>query len=203
MKKILSLILAMAMVSTSTFASTADINTSHPQMIAKTFNEFNYNMTVNAGESNADYQSKAVEEFKQRLVDLQAKGVTPDEIMSYMRSTILDASARKDFDSLLSSMDNSKVSSEEAGNMAMQFMAKKYQAGASYSGGTASYKGLIIVAGIIIVGVVTYFVWKNMQNTSTTTDTSTQTKTDTVTDTVTCTYTVTDTCTYTNTITAQ
>ena len=204
MKRILSLVLAMTMVTNTTFANPIDTTMNHTQMIAKTFDEFRYKMTVEANPTGDDFQSQAVVDFKQRMMDLQTQGIQPAEVMDYMRASMLDSSARKDFDRLMDSMNASEISSEEAGNLAMQFMAKKYQDGASYSGGaSASYGWIFAVVGIVIVGVVTYYVIKNNMkttthtNTTTTTNTTTQTTTNTETNTVT--NTVTDTTTVTNT----
>ena len=46
---------------------------------------------------------------------------------------------------------------EEASEAAMKFMEKNYKQGVGFSGGgSASYRKMMIIAGIIIVGVVTY-----------------------------------------------
>ena len=207
MKKIMSLMMILTMISNTAFASpVADSNVvNHTPMIAKTFNEFRYKMTVEVDPTSADFQANAVSEFKQRLADLQKKGVAPIEIMNYMRSSMLDDSSRKDFDRMMISMNENQISGEEAGNLAMQFMASKYQQGASYSGGaSANYTWLAVVIGVVIVGVVAYMVIKNnplkittntktVTKTNTTTNTSTSTLTDTVTTTTTVTTTVTDT----------
>jgi len=202
MKKILSLVLAMTMVTNATFANSIDMTANHTQMIAKTFDEFRYKMTVDVNPNSEDYQANAMADFKQRMVDLQSQGVQPAEVMNYMRASMLDASARRDFDRLMDTMSTDQISGEEAGNLAMQFMAKKYQDGASYSGGaSAGYGWVLAVVGVIIVGVVAYFVIKNNTKTTTHTQTNTQTNTKTTTQTDTETNTVTNTTTVTNTST--
>jgi len=206
----MSVLMVLAMVSNTAFAGAVnDGAIDHSKMIAKTFNEFRYKMTVTVDTKDPKYQEKAVADFKAKLANLQAQGVSAAEIMNYMRTSILDEQTRNEFDRMFSSMDPSKVSSDEAGNMAMKFMANKYQQGANYSGGQGSYKWAMVVIGVVIVGVVTYIVMKHCQNnrtsteTQTTTNTNTDTITDTQTDTDTDTETVTDTdtCTFTNTVT--
>jgi len=206
MKKLLSLIMVITLVSNVAVASPAETSVNHIPMIAKTFDDFRYKMTVDANSDNAEYQTKAVEDFKQRMADLQAQGVDPMEVMNYMRSTMLDASSRADFDLMMNSMDPSQISGEDAGNLAMEFMAKKYQDGANYSGGAGgNYSWVAVVLGVVIVGVVVFFVVRNhirtQTNTTTTTNTKTNTVTNTQTDTQTNTITTTTTATITNTTT--
>ena len=196
MKKVFSLFTVLAMVSNSTFAMTTTDIDSHSKMIAKTFNEFRYKMTVEVDPNDSKFQEKAVIDFKQKMSLLQDKGVSASEVMDYMRSTMLDDSSRKDFDVLINSFDSNQMSGEEAGNLAMKFMASKYQQGANYSGGQGSYKWVAIVIGVVIVGVVAYYVYKNNVRTSTqtNTETNTLTMTDTFTETVTNTDTNTNPC---------
>lgn len=160
MKKILSLILALTMVSSSSFAATTSLSAQadHLQMIHKIFNQFQYKMTVESAGNDAISQAKAVETFKEQLAGLQKQGVSTAEIMDYMRSSTLDASARQDFDRLMSNLP-SQIAPEDASNMAMQLMAGHYQSGAHYSGGA-------IVAGVsitlLIVGAVAFVIaWNN------------------------------------------
>lgn len=202
--------MVVTMLSNTAFATNTN---DHAQMIAKTFNQFRYSMTVDANATDANFQARAIENFKARMKVLQDNGVSPAEIMSYMRGNILDASTRNDFDRMMLSMNMDQVSSEDAGNLAMQFMASKYQQGASYSGGgKANMKVAAIVIGVVIVGVVTYLVVKYVKDnknkadktvtktdTTTETKTTTETQTSTVTDVQTQTNTVTDTSTVTNT----
>ena len=199
--------MVLAMVSNTAFAGVANDSDLHSKMIAKTFNEFRYKMTVEVDPNDANFQKNAVTDFKQKLAILQTQGVAPTEIMDYVRTTMLDQSTRNDFDRLMSSVDSNKVSGEEAGNLAMNFMASRYQQGANYSGGQASYKWIMIVVGVVAVGVAAYFLYQYYQsiktktNTSTITDTNTNTDTitNTSTDTITDTVTNTDTNTFTNT----
>jgi len=179
MKKLMSLVMVAAMLSNTAFAtSTVD----HTQMIAKAFDQFRYSMTVSTDASNASFQDQATESFKASMEELQSNGVSAAEIMAYMRGNILDSATRADFDTLLNSM-SANISSEDAGNLAMQFMANRYQQGASYSGGgTAHYKIAAIIVGVVIVGVVTYIIIghkKPGNGTTTSTNTSTGTNTNT------------------------
>jgi hypothetical protein len=158
-------------------------------------------MTVLIDPNSPNFKKNAMDEFKKRMVELQKNGVNASEILDYMRGNILDQNTRQDFDRLINTMSEQEMTPEDAGNVAMQFMAGKYQQGASYSGGGSSMSIAGIVIGVVMVGVVTYIAyqhiygnWKRSTVTQTSTETSTVTEscTDTNTDTNTDTKTDTD-----------
>ena len=193
MKKLLSILMVACLLSNTTFAAP-----NHTQEIAKTFNEFRYKMTVQVDPNTPNFKQKAMDEFKQRMVELQKNGITAIEIMDYMKANILDQNTRQDFDRLIGTMSEQEMSSEAAGNVAMQFMAGKYQQGASYSGGGSGMSIAGIIIGVVIVGVVTYIAYQHIhgpwkQHTVTQTNTETSTVTESCTDTNTDTDTNTET----------
>jgi hypothetical protein len=203
MKKIMSLMMMACMLSNTAFASP-----SNTQNIAKAFNEYRFKMTVAVDPNIPDFKERALAEFKQKMNDLQRSGVSPNEIMDYMRESILDPATRSDFDRLLGQMKTQDISSQEAGNLAMQFMAGKYQQGASYSGGgSGSMRAIGVILGVVIVGVVTYIAYQHIHGkwqpstvtqTTTNTETVTESCSDTQTDTDTSTYVVCDYSVYGN-----
>lgn len=183
MKKITSVFIIITMLANQSYALEKSFN--HNAEIEKAFNQFRYQMTVEVDPANKDYQNLAKESFRDKIIMLHDKGVTTEQIVEYMRSNTLDASARADFDRLISSMDMDTITSEDAGNLAMKFMASKYQKGANYSGGQGRQKWALIVIGVVIVGVVTYYLIKKHRenkcedNTKTITNTVTSTSTNT------------------------
>ena len=184
MKRIMSLLTILAMVSNTAFAGVASDGDVHAKMIAKTFNEFRYKMTVDVNPNDVNSQQKTVADFKNKLAVLQTQGVAPAEIMDYVRNTMLDEQTRADFDRLMVTMSNNKVSGEEAGNLAMNFMASRYQAGANYSGGQSSSSWILIAVGVIAVGAAAYFLYQHITSGGhTTTVTESCTDTNTITDT--------------------
>jgi hypothetical protein len=208
MKKITSMFLVLAMMSQTAFSSSIPKPASdHTIKIAKVFDTFRYQMTVDLNSSDPDFQTKAIAGFKKKIAELLNEGVTAPEVMEYTQSTIIDQSSRKELNRLLETIDLEKISNEDAGNLAMQFMAGKYQQGASYGGGArSSLKTVAILLGIVAAGVATYYLAKylkdqanndpsNDPNNSTSTVTTVQTETETETQTDTLTETVTETST--------
>ncbi len=207
MRKLLSLVMVLAMMSNTAFAtSTHNQDSINNDKIAKVFDGFRYQMTVAVNPSDVNYQAKAFATFKKSMAKLQSEGVTTQEILNYTRMSLLDNATRSDFDRLMLSINPEKTTSDEAGKIAMTFMAKKYQQGASYSGGgKATMKTAMIIISVVIVGVVTYLVIKHVKEAKakTVTNTATETKTETKTDTETKvnTETVTNVTTNTETVT--
>jgi len=154
MKKILSLMMVMALVSSSTFSTSASAaaQISHLQMIGNTFDQFRYRMTVDGNPSTPGLQNQATNDFRTQLSRLQEQGVATSEILSYLRTSILDASARQDFDLMISNL-SPQTSPQETNDMILQFMSAKYQNGASYSGGAIASVAL----AVIVAGAITFF----------------------------------------------
>jgi len=154
MKKLFSLIMALTLVSSSTFGAVLSTSTQadHMQLIGKTFDQFRYKITVENDSSNVDFQRQATGDLRNELSDLQKQGVSPQEIMSYLRNSILDTSTRQDFDLMMANV-SPQSTPEEVNEMIMNFMSAKYQDGASYRGGQQAMVALAIVIG----GAVTFF----------------------------------------------
>lgn len=152
----MSLMIVVTLVCGSTAGATMNTaeQANHLQMISKTFDHFRYKMTVENDSSNADFQKNALKGFQEDLENLQKQGVFTSEILSYLRTSILDASTQQDFDLMMSQIASQQLSSEEASAMIMQFLNAKYKNGASYAGGAAG----IIALSLIISGVITVLV---------------------------------------------
>ena len=170
MKKLLCTLMVMSLVSNSAFAGNANQGADHTQMIAKAFDGFRYAMTVQAGTTTS--QEQALADFKNQLAKLEAQGVSAAELMNYMRASILDSETLSDFDRLMTTIHENRMSAEDASALMMRFMESRYQQGANYSGGG---KGGInpagIIIGVVIVGAVTYLVVRHIRDNNCTADT--------------------------------
>ena len=164
MKKVFSSLMVVTMLCNSAFAAQGAANADHSKMIGKTFDHFRYSMTVDVRANDPASQEIAVSQLKDQLDRLQSEGVSPAELMDYLRASILDASTRADFDRLIASMDVDALTAEQAGTIAMKFMSGKYQQGANYSGaGVGSNNTAMIAVGVILAGVVTCIVIKHIK----------------------------------------
>lgn len=80
-----------------------------------------------------------------------------------MEKNILDQQTRKDYGRLLAALEKQNMHEDDAAVVAMKFMEKNYQQGASFNteNDPRSYKKVLILVGVVIVGVVTYMIIKN------------------------------------------
>jgi hypothetical protein len=162
MKKLLCTLMVMSLVSSSAFAGNINQGADHTQMIAKAFDGFRYAMTVQAG--TADSKEQAIANFKNQLAKLEAQGVSATELMNYMRASILDSETLMDFDRLMSTINENKMSAEDASALMMRFMESRYQQGANYSGGgKGGMNPAGIIIGVVIVGAITYLVVRHIR----------------------------------------
>lgn len=150
----MSLFLVLAMVSNGAFAGSLSTE-DQSKMIARSFDEFRYRMTVEVDPSNKNQQADAADYFKRSIEKLQAQGVSTDQIVEYMKRTVLDQSSRDDFERLVSAMEKETISSAEASNLMVNFMSAKYQNGANYKGGQQQ-GGYRWVSYVVIVGVIAF-----------------------------------------------
>lgn len=130
--------------------------------LADAFNKFRYQMTVEWDQRDPYFRDHAQKELENSLMNLKAEGITVDHMQAYMQSNILDSKSRVEYERLLSALKKQDLSEEDASLAAMKFMEKSYARGASFNGGgSASYKKVMIIVGVVIVGVVTYLVIRN------------------------------------------
>jgi len=146
--------MVLTLVSNSTFGTTASVaaQVDHLQLIGNTFDQFRFKMTVEGNTANPGFQAQATNDFREELARLQKQGVSSGEIMSYLRSSILDASTRQDFDLMMANL-SPQASPEEVNNIVMQFMSAKYQDGTSYSAGAVAS----IALAVVVAGAITFF----------------------------------------------
>jgi len=160
-KKVVSFILATMMISNLAFAGESSAP-SNSAKIAKAFNSFRYAVTVQWDQKDQAVYNKAVDTFRAQIAALQAEGVSATEIAQYMRESFLDESMKADFDRLMNAIDASKVSGEEAGEIAMNYLNGRYQEGASYSGGAPVLPWIIVIVGVVVITTVVVIIvkWK-------------------------------------------
>lgn len=130
--------------------------------VADVFDRFRYEMTVEWDQRDPNFKEAAQKELEVALMGLQAEGVTNEAIVAYMEKSILDENSKKEYRDLLVTMEKQNLDDETAAAVAMNFMSKKYQQGLGFSsGGSRSYRKLLVIVGVLIVGVVTYMVIKH------------------------------------------
>lgn len=137
------------------FESKAD----HSQMIKKVFDTYRYRMTVEWDQNDSAFKEFAKAEFEKDVLELQAKGVSIQEIQNYMTSNMLNSQAKNDYHALVTTLRKQGKTDEEIASITGKFMEKNYNVGASYSGGASSgWTALGIILAVAIVVVITVII---------------------------------------------
>jgi hypothetical protein len=157
MLKVFSALMVAALVCNSAFAAPVATQADHHDMIAKAFEQFRYSASVNLDANDPASKEIALVRLKDQLSVLEANGVTPIEMMDYVRNHILDRETRIDFDRLLLAMKEGAISPDAASQLAMKFLENSKSTGANFLGGKGGQNPILIVAGVVIVGAVTYY----------------------------------------------
>jgi hypothetical protein len=164
MLKLFSALMVAALVCNSAFAAPVVTPANHHDMIADTFEQFRYSVSVNLDAQDAAAKEIALVQLKDRLSVLEANGVTPIEMMDYVRNHILDRETRIDFDRLMVAMKEGAISPDAASQLAMKFIENSKATGANFLGGKGGQNPILIVAGVVIVGAVTYYTIRYVMN---------------------------------------
>jgi uncharacterized protein (UPF0371 family) len=157
MLKVFSALMVAALVGNSAFAAPVIAPADHQDMIAKAFEQFSYSVSVNLDTKDSASKDIALIQLKDRLSLLESNGVTPIEMMDYVRNHILDRETRIDFDRLLVAMKEGAITPDAASQLAMKFIENSKTTGAHFLGGKGGQNPILIVAGVVIVGAVTYY----------------------------------------------
>lgn len=157
MLKLFSTLMVAALVCNSAFAAPVVTPANHHDMIADALEQFRYSVSVNLDAHDAASKEIALVQLKDRLSVLEANGVTPIEMMDYVRNHILDRETRIDFDRLMVAMKEGAISPDAASQLAMKFIENSKSTGANFLGGKGGQNPILIVAGVVIVGAVTYY----------------------------------------------
>ncbi len=157
MLKVFSALMVAALMCNSALATPVVSQASHHDMIAEALEQFRYSASVNLDANDPASKEIALVRLKDQLSVLEANGVTPIEMMDYVRNHILDRETRVDFDRLLSAMKEGSISPDAASQLAMKFIENSKATGANFLGGKGGQNPILIVAGVVIVGAVTYY----------------------------------------------
>ncbi len=164
MLKVFSALMVAALVGNSAFAAPVITPANHHDMIADAFEQFSYSVSVNLDASDSASKDVALLQLKDRLSVLESNGVTPIEMMDYVRNNILDRETRIDFDRLLVAMKDGAITPDAASQLAMKFIENSKTTGAHFLGGKGGQNPILIVAGVVIVGAVTYYTIRYIMN---------------------------------------
>lgn len=129
--------------------------TSSEQKVTDAFDRFHYAMAVEWDQQDPAFKAAAQSELEKALVELMKAGVTASEIQKAMEKSILQGKVQGDYKRLVAAISSQDMTTEQATEMAMDFMDKNYHEGTSFAGQGGSHgKWKVIVAIIIVVVII-------------------------------------------------
>jgi hypothetical protein len=141
-KKLITLMIALAFMTTSVFANTnAGLKTA--------FDELNYSLTVEWNQKDKSFYDAQMKKFKTTLADLQKQGLTNAEMIAFVKSEVKDAKVARDMETAFTMIQIQKMSASDAANYMTETMKKSYSVGASWNGDAVMYIGI----GVLLVAV--------------------------------------------------
>lgn len=154
LSKMISFLLVFTIVSTTSYASTND-------GLKQAVDELNYSLTVEWNQSDKEFFNAQVERFKSSVNDLRANGFTEAELLTFFNSQLTDERVARDFQTALSTVDVSQLSTEELNDHILSIARKSQQQGASWEN-TMSWNGAFAV--FVCLGLIALLVapWKNI-----------------------------------------
>ena len=118
--------------------------------------QFQYTMTVQWDQKDQTVRQQAITTFTGQIVALEKAGVSKEEILEAIKTKVLDAQTAKDIDSLISIAKEKNLSQAEMQNLAIGYIKKTQQQGASWSSEATLTVVLVgLLVGLVVVALLT------------------------------------------------
>lgn len=141
-KRFATLVMAFAFMSTSVFANTNS-------GLKAAFDELDYALTVEWNQKDKSFYDAQMKKFNDTLRQLQANGLTNQDLIAFVKAEVKDAKVAKDMETAFTMIQIQKMSASDAANYMTETMKRSYSAGASWNGDAVMYIGL----GVLLVAV--------------------------------------------------
>lgn len=146
-KKLMVLFIAFSMLSVQAHATTKD-------GLKAAFDELNYSLTVEWDQKDKTFYSEQMKKFTASLRELQADGLTSEELVTFVKSEVKNERVAKDLETAFNLISINKMSSQDASKYMVETMKRSYSSGANYQGEAtvilASLGALFVIAAIIL-----------------------------------------------------
>lgn len=143
-KRFFVLALAVSLMTTQTFAA------SH-NGLKVAFDELAYSMEVEGAGLNLETKKAALAQFSQTLDQLQAEGLSSEELLSFAQSQIKDEALARDFAATFSLVNANKLSQIEVRDALNDLSDRMYAKGASWNGADPVYAWVGIAILVVII----------------------------------------------------
>jgi len=148
-KKIISFVLLASLMTVQASASTEGLKAA--------FDEMNYAVTVEWDQQDKAFYEKQVQDFSAKVRELQANGLSNEELISFVKSEIKDEKLAKDVQTAFSLIAINKMSAEDTVKLMTDTLKKNSKGGASWNGVGGAFLGLGVLFIAIGVSVGGYY----------------------------------------------
>lgn len=142
MRGILCLVLALALTTTSAFAST--------QGLKAAFDELNYALNIEWDQKDEDFYKNEMKKFQQTVSSLKAQGLTEGEMLNIVLSEVKDQRAAESIKAAFDTISIDQMNASDAISILLETMKKTYSSGASWNG-DSSY---IIFSTVVVIALI-------------------------------------------------
>lgn len=118
------------------------------------FDELNYSLTVEWDQKDRSFYNQVQQKFARELKDLQAKGLSNQELVNFALSQVKDEKLAKNLETAFNMVQINKMNQDEARRYMTEVMNKSYSQGASWNGGAAIATVLVVVILVAVLLVV-------------------------------------------------
>jgi hypothetical protein len=118
------------------------------------FEELNYSLNVEWDQVDKSFYNQAQEKFASSLRDLQAQGLTNQELIQFALSEVKDEKIQRDLEAAFNMITISKMSQIEAHAFITEVLSKSQAKGASWNGGSAIATILVLALFVAVALVV-------------------------------------------------
>lgn len=115
------------------------------------FDELNYSLSVEWDQKDKEFYSQQMKVFSARLMELQNKGLTRNELVAFVKSEVKDQAVAKDLETAFNMVSINKMNSEDATKYMVETMKKSYSSGAAWNGEVVVFLaiGVLIIAAAL------------------------------------------------------
>jgi hypothetical protein len=117
------------------------------------FDELNYSLSVDWDQKDKGFYTKQMEEFSQKVRELQSSGLTQSQMVDFIKSEVKDKRMAQDIETAFNVVSINKMSAEEASAYMVKTMKKSYTAGASWNGDVVLYAAMGVLVVVAVVSV--------------------------------------------------
>jgi hypothetical protein len=116
--------------------------------LKKAFDELHFSLEHDWDQQDRSFYEAQMKKFNQELRNLQAQGLTSDQLLDFAKSQTKNPQMGKDLETAFTMIKINKMSSSEANRYVLDVMKKSYSRGASWTGEVFIYAaiGILIVA---------------------------------------------------------